>query len=63
METKNGEPLDTRLAGVKCDDERANKIDVVMKGVKGLGDMIDRLSRRVDAFEGSEKEGWFRDAR
>ena len=62
MEVK-GKPLDVSLKGVKLDDERAGKIDVMMKGVKVLGDMCDRLSRRLDAFEESEKEGWFRDAR
>ena len=63
METKNGKPLDTQLAGVEHDNERAGKIDIILQGVKVLGDMCDHLSRRVDAFEESEKEGWFRDAR
>ena len=33
----------------------------MLKGVKLLDDLCDRLSRRLDAFEESEKEGWFRD--
>ena len=63
METKSGEPLDTQLAGIECDDERTGKLDIVSKGLKLLDDMCDRLSRRMDAFEGSKKEGWWRDAR
>ena len=36
----------------------------MLKGVKGLGDMCDRLSRRKDAFEGSKDKDWFKnDAR
>ena len=63
MEVK-GKPLDCYLAGVKCDDERAGKIDIMLKGVKGLGDLCDRLSRRMDAFEGSKDKDWFKnDAR
>ena len=63
MEVK-GKPLDCYLAGVKLDDERAGKIDIMLKGVKGLGDLCDRLSRRMDAFEGSKDKDWFKnDAR
>jgi hypothetical protein len=51
LETKNSKPLDTKLAGIKCE-----KLDVALKGVKSLGDMCDRLSRRMDAFEGSAEE-------
>ena len=63
METNSGKPLDTRLVGVKCDDECAGKIDVVMRGVQDLCDRVDKLNRRLDAFEESEKGGWWRDAR
>ena len=64
METKSGKPLDTRLAGVKCADARANKIDIMLNGVKLLDDLCDRLSKRMDAFEGSKDRDWFKnDAR
>ena len=45
-------PLDTKLAGIRYDE----KIDVALSGVKSLGDMCDRLSRRMDAFKESEKK-------
>lgn len=59
MSDVKGKPLDVSLAGIRCDA----KLDIVLKGVKDLCDRADRLSRRMDAFEGSKKEGWFRDAR
>ena len=53
-----------RLRALKSTDEPAGKIDIMLKGVKGLGDMCDRLSRRMDAFEGSKDKDWFKnDAR
>ena len=59
-----GKPLDVSLKGAKLDSERASKIDIMLKGAKGLGDMCDRLSRRMDAFEGSKDKDWFKnDAR
>ena len=63
MSEVDGKPLDCYLEGVKLDDERAGKIDVVLRGVRVLDDLCDRLSKRLDAFEESEKEGWWRDAR
>ena len=64
MSEVKGKPLDVSLKGVKLDNERAGKIDIMLKGVTGLGDMCDRLSRRMDAFEGSKDKDWFKsDAR
>ena len=49
MEVK-GKPLDVILKGVKLHDERAGKIDIMLRGVKVLGDLYDRLSRRPGRF-------------
>ena len=62
-ETKS-KTSDVSLKGVKLDSERAGKIDIVLKGVKDLRDRADRLTQRVDAFEGSKDKDWFKnDAR
>ena len=53
---KSNQSRSNALTGVKCDDERAGKLDVVMRGVKVLDELCDRLSRRMDAFEGSKKK-------
>ena len=55
MSEVKSKPLDALLAGIKCDSERMRKIDIMLRGVNGLGDMCDRLSRRMDAFEESAK--------
>jgi hypothetical protein len=52
MSEVKGKALDTKLAGIRRDE----KFDLALRGVKGLGDMCDRLSRRMDAFEGSKKK-------
>jgi hypothetical protein len=58
MQTK---PLDTRLAGVKCDEERRmdEQLDVMLRACKAVQDLCqraDRLSRRMDAWEESKKD-------
>jgi hypothetical protein len=40
----------------RADSERAGKLDLALKGIKGLDDMCDHLSGRMDAFEGSRKK-------
>ena len=63
MSDAKSKPLDVSLKGVKLDNEDAVKIDTMMKGVKLLDNMCDRLSRRMDAWEQSAKSTGFRDAR
>ena len=46
-------PLDINSLAARGD---GGKIDLALRGVKSLGDMCDRLSRRMDAFEESEKK-------